>query len=71
MIVASDKIEIKKEISNYQIKIADFYKVPIGNVKKLVSNFLDKEKYGLHYENLQIYLRLRIKTKNNTSHIRI
>ena len=71
MIVAPDKIEIKKEISNYQIKIADFYKVPIGNVKKLVSNFLDKEKYGLHYENLQIYLRLRIKTKNNTSHIQI
>ena len=71
MIVAPDKIEIKKEISNCQIKIADFYKVPIGNVKKLVSNFLDKEKYGLHYENLQIYLRLRIKTKNNTSHIRI
>ena len=71
MIVAPDKIEIKNEISNYQIKIADFYKVPIGNVKKLVSNFLDKEKYGLHYENLQIYLRLRIKTKNNTSHIRI
>ena len=71
MIVAPDKIEIKNEISNYQIKIADFYKVPIGNVKKLVSNFFDKEKYGLHYENLQIYLRLRIKTKNNTSHIRI
>ena len=69
MIVAPDKIEIKNEISNYQIKIADFYKVPIGNVKKLVSNLLDKEKYGLHYENLQIYLRLRIKTKNNTSHI--
>ena len=25
--------------------IADFYKIPIGNVKNLVSNFIDKGKY--------------------------
>ena len=31
-----DKIEIKKEIlSNYQLKIADFYNIPIGNVEKI------------------------------------
>ena len=42
--LAPDKIETKREIlSNYQIKIADFYKIPIGNVKKLVPNFFDKE----------------------------
>ena len=31
-----DEIEIKKEIlSNYQLKIADFYNIPIGNVEKI------------------------------------
>ena len=56
--------EIKREmLSNYQIKIADFYNIPIGNVKKLIPNFFDEEKYVLHYENLQLYLRLRLKLK--------
>ena len=50
-----DKIEIKRGmLSNYQLKIADFYKIPIDNVKKLVPNFFDKEKYVLHYENLKL-----------------
>ena len=35
--VARDKIEIKREIlPDYQLKIADLYNMPIGNVKKLV-----------------------------------
>ena len=38
--------------------IADFYNTLIRNARKLVSNFFDKEKYVLHYENLQPYLRL-------------
>ena len=47
------KIEIKREIlSNYQLKIADFYIVPTGNVKKLMSTFSDKEKFTFHYENV-------------------
>ena len=42
--VASDKLEIKREIlSHYQLKIADFYNIPIGNVKRLVPNFLIKK----------------------------
>ena len=54
-----DKKEIKKEIlSNCQLKIANFYHIPIGIVKQLVPNHFDKEKYVLHYENLQLYLRL-------------
>ena len=62
--LAPDKIEIKREmLSEYQLKIADLYNIPIGNVKKLVPNFCDKEKYVLHYENLQLYLRLRLKLK--------
>ena len=38
-------------LSKYQLKIADTYNTPIGNVKKLVLNIFDKEKYVLHYEN--------------------
>ena len=34
------KIENKREkLPNYQIKIADFCNIPIGNVQKLVYNF--------------------------------
>ena len=57
--LAQDKIEIKREmLCEYQLSIADLYNIPIGNVKKLVLNFFDKEKYVIHYENLQLYLRL-------------
>ena len=57
-------MEIKREmLSEYQLKIADLYNIPIGNVKKLVPDFFDKEKYVLHYENLQLYLRLGLKLK--------
>ena len=62
--LAPDKIEIKREmLSDYQLKIADHYNIPIGNVKKLVPNFFDKEKYAIHYENLKLYLRLGLKLK--------
>ena len=59
---APDKIEIKREmLSDYQLKIADHYNIPIGNVKKLVPNIFDKEKYVIRYENLQLYSRLGLK----------
>ena len=32
-------------LSDYQLKIADLYNFPIGNVKKLIPNFSDKEIY--------------------------
>ena len=61
---ARDKIENKREmLSEHQLKIADLYNTPISNVKKLVSDFFGKEKYILHYENLQLYLRLGLKLK--------
>ena len=60
--LAPDTIEIKREMmSDYQLKIAESYNIPIGNVKKLVPNFFDKEKYVNHFENLQLYLRLGLK----------
>ena len=58
-------------LSNYQLKIVDLYNIPIGNAKKLVPNFFDKEKYALYYENLQFYLWLGLKLKKNISCIRI
>ena len=33
----------------------------IGKVEKLIPNLMDKEKYVLHYRNLQLYLRLGMK----------
>ena len=64
--LVSDKIEIKREIlSYYQLKITDPYNIPIGNVKKLVPNFVISD------SSWKLYLRLRLKQKINTSGIRI
>ena len=62
--LAPDKIEIKKEMSSdYQLKIADHYNIPFGNNNnKLVPNRFE-EKYEIHFENLQLYLRLELKLK--------
>ena len=46
-------------MSKYQLNIAYFYSIPIGNIQILVSNM-----YVLLYENLQLYLRLGLKLKN-------
>ena len=62
---APDKLEIKtKMLPDYQLKIAHDYNVSFGNIKKLVLNFVRKEKYVLHYKNLHLYLRLGLKMKN-------
>ena len=50
-------------LSSYQFNIADFHNIPIGTVKKLLPNIFDKERYVLHYENLQFYLRLGLKLR--------
>ena len=50
-------------LSEYQLKIADLCNIPIGNIKKLVPNFFDKEKYVIQYKNLQLYSRLGLKLK--------
>ena len=47
----------------YQLKIADFYNIPIVNVKKLVPNFFDQKKYVVQSANWQSYLRQRLKLK--------
>ena len=42
-----------KPNNKYKLKIADLYNISIDNVKKLVPDFLDKEKYVIHYEKLE------------------
>ena len=63
--LAPDKMKIRREmLSEYQLKIADFYNIPISKVKQLVPNLFDKERYLIHYENFQLYLRLGLKQEN-------
>ena len=50
-------------LSENQLKISDLYNIPIGNVKKLVPDFFDKEKYVIHYDNLKLNLRIGLKLK--------
>ena len=50
-------------LSKYQLIIADVYKIPIRNVKKLMSYFFDQQKFVLYYDNLQLYLRLELNLK--------
>ena len=50
-------------LSDYQLKIPDLYNINIGNIKKLVPNFFDKEKYVLHYENLRLNFSLGLELK--------
>ena len=37
-------------LSEDQLKFAQLFNIPISNVKKLVLNFVDKEKYVIYYE---------------------
>ena len=51
-------------LSKYQLMIAGLYDISIGTVEKLIPNVFDKQKYVLHYDKLQLYLRLGLKLKN-------
>ena len=48
-------------LSKYCKKIADEYKIKVGDVKKLIRNLGNKAKYVLHYRNLQLYLSFGMK----------
>ena len=47
----------------HQLKIADLYNIPIGNVKKLVPHFFDKEKYVIPYKILLENSKYKIDVK--------
>ena len=59
--LAPDKIEIKREMSEYQLKIADLDNIRIGNVIKLVPTFFVKV-CALLWK-FTTLLKTRIKTK--------
>ena len=43
--------------------------VSIDHVKKSVSNFFENEKFVLHYENFQLYLRVGLKIRNHKNRV--
>ena len=48
-------------LSKYCKKIADKYRIKVGDVQKLIPNLGNKTNYQLHYRNLQLYLSLGMK----------
>ena len=45
----------------YCKKIANKYKIKVGDVKRLIPNLGNKTNYVVHYKNLQLYLFLEMK----------
>ena len=59
---APEKLTVTNDIfSNYYKSIADKYDIKVGDIKKSISNLGNKNKYLLHYKNLQLYLSLGMK----------
>ena len=48
-------------LSDYCKKIADEYRIKVGDVMKLIPNLGNKTNYVLHYRNFQLYLFLGMK----------
>ena len=48
-------------LSKYSKRIADEHNIKVGDLKKLIPNLRDKNKYVNHYRNLQLYLSLGMK----------
>ena len=60
--LAPEKLAVTNDmLSNYCKSIADKYDIKVGDVKKEIPNLGNKNKYVLHYRNLQLYLSLGIK----------
>ena len=62
--LAPEKVKVERDmLSAYCKEIADKFNMSSGLVEKLIPTLADKEKYVLHYRNLQLYLDLGLKLK--------
>ena len=62
--LAPEKVKVERDmLSAYCVEIADKFNMPSGLVEKLIPTLGNKEKYVIHYRNLQLYLDLGLKLK--------
>ena len=60
--LAPEKVKVTKNmLSDYCKRIANKYRISTGLVHKLIPTLSKKEKYVLHYRNLQLYIKLGLK----------
>ena len=67
-LLAPEKLAASSDmLSKYCKKIADKYEIKVGDLKKIISNLVNKTNSAVHYRNLELYLPLGMKlTKIHT-----